>query len=108
MANLQKHRTHESLNMDSASTWVEGSMASSASTTVLEVSDYHTIHFQLSEDIYFTFANTSTDSINTPTDLYLKGGDTIYSLKIPHGVGNNVHFQIQRKTATGQVNYALG
>jgi len=108
MANLQKHRAHESLNTDSAATWVEGTMASSASTAVLDVSSYHTIHIQFEEDIYFTFANTSADSINTPTDLYLKGGDTIYSLKVPHGVGSNVHFQIQRKTTSCTVNYALG
>ena len=107
MANLQQHRAHESLNMDSAAVWVEGTMASSASTAVLDVSSYHTIHFQMSEDIYFTFANTSDDSISTGTDLYLKGGDTIYSLKIPHGLGNNVHFQIERRSVSCTLNYAL-
>ena len=107
MANLQKHRAHESLNTESAATWVEGTMSSSASAAVLDVSGYHTIHFQMSEDIYFTFANTSDDSISTGSDLYLKGGDTIYSLKIPHGLGNNVHFQIERKSVSCTLNYAL-
>ena len=107
MANLQKHRAHESLNTDSAATWVQGTMASSASAAVLDVSGYHTIHFQMPEDIYFKFVNTSEDSITTASDLYLKGGDTIYSLKIPHGLGNNVHFQIERRTVSCTLNYAL-
>ena len=108
MANLQKHRAHESLNTDSAATWVQGTMSSSASPAVLDVSGYHTIHFQFSEDLYFKFGPSSTSIIDTTVDLYLRGGDTIYSLKIPHGLGDNVHFQIQRKTASCTVNYALG
>ena len=101
MANLQNHRAHESLNADSAATWEEQSALTVSNTaSVVDVSGYHTIHLQTDNDLNFTFVNTSTDVLDTSTCLYLKGGDTIYSLKIPHGLGNNVHFQIERKTST--------
>ena len=101
MANLQKHRTHESLNTDSAATWAEQTaLTVGASASVVDVSGYHTVHLITDNDLHFTFANTSTDVLDTGTCLYLKGGDTIYSLKIPHGLGNNVHLQLERKTST--------
>ena len=49
-------------------------------------------------DFYFTFNTTGTDSdISTTQDLYLKGGDTIYSLKVPNGLGDNVYLIMERK-----------
>ena len=49
-------------------------------------------------DFYFTFNTTGTDSdISTSNDLYLKGGDTIYSLKVPRGIGNSVYLIMERK-----------
>ena len=55
------------------------------------------IHNQSDNDFYFSFQTSSTDALNTSNDLYLKGGDTIYSLKIPKGLGNSVYLQWERK-----------
>ena len=44
---------------------------------------------------------TGTDSdINTSNDLYLKGGDTIYTLKVPRGLGSAVHLIMERKESS--------
>ena len=108
MANLQKHRAHESLNMDSAAIWSESANSNSvAGTQSINVSGYHTIHFQITEDIYINFTTISTTTIDTAHALYLRGGDTIYSLKIPTGLGNTVYFQHARMTADGEVHYVL-
>ena len=99
MANLQKHRAHESLNLDSAADWqVQSVVTADTDGVAVNVSSYHTIHLQSDNDFYFTFNTTGTDSdINTSNDLYLKGGDTIYSLKIPNGLGDNVYLIMEKK-----------
>ena len=99
MANLQKHRAHESLNADSAATWEEQSaLTVSNSASVVDVSGYHTIHLQSDNDFYFTFNTTGTDSdVSTGNDLYLMGGDTIYSIKVPRGLGSSVYLIMERK-----------
>jgi hypothetical protein len=59
---------------------------------------YHTVHLQSDNDFYFTFNTTGTDSdIDTSNDLYLKGGDTLYSLKIPTGLGDTLYLIMERK-----------
>jgi len=98
MANTQKFRAHESLAIESAGDWQVQSVATvGSSASAVRVDSYHTIHLQSDEDFYFTFKTSSTDALSTSNDLYLKGGDTIYSLKIPHGLGDEVHLQWERK-----------
>jgi len=98
MANTQKFRAHESLAVDTAGDWQVQSVATvGSSTSAVRVDGYHTIHLQSDEDFYFTFKTSSTDALSTSNDLYLKGGDTIYSLKIPHGLGDEIHLQWERK-----------
>ena len=98
MANTQKFRAHESLAIESAGDWQVQSVATvGSSASAVRVDAYHTIHLQSDEDFYFTFKTSSTDALSTSNDLYLKGGDTIYSLKIPHGLGDEVHLQWERK-----------
>ena len=98
MANTQKFRAHESLSIESAGDWQVQSAATVGSTAgKVRVDGYHTIHLQSDEDFYFTFKTSSTDDLSTSNDLYLKGGDTIYSLKIPHGVGDEIYLQWERK-----------
>ena len=70
-------------------------VGSTAST--VRVDGYHTIHLQSDEDFYFTFKTSSSDALSTSNDLYLKGGDTIYSLKVPRGIGNSVYLIMERK-----------
>ena len=99
MANLQKHRSHESLNTDSAADWqVQTAVTADSDGVAVNVSSYHTIHLQSNNDFYFTFNTTGTDSdVSTANDLYLMGGDTIYSIKVPRGLGNAVYLIMERK-----------
>ena len=99
MANLQKHRAHESLNMDSSADWqVQTEVTADTDGVAVNVSSYHTIHLQSDNDFYFRFNTSGTDSvIDTDADLYLMGGDTIYSLKVPSGLGTTVYLIMERK-----------
>ncbi len=98
MANTQKFRAHESLGIDTAGDCqVQSAATVGSSASAVRVDGYHMIHLQSDEDFYFTFKTSSTDALSTSNDLYLKGGDTIYSLKIPHGLGDEVHLQWERK-----------
>ena len=101
MANLQKFRSHESDNTQSAAVWSQQTeVAVDATTDTVDVSAYHTVHLQTDEDIYFGFHSSTTDMIDVDESLYLKGGDTIYSLRVPHGLGNTVILQMREKTTT--------
>ena len=113
MANLQKFRTHESLNVSSASGF-ELQTVNSQDTSTEEasiygnLSSYHTIFLQPSEDIYFGFSNATTDMLGTSADnLYLKGGDTIYEIAIPHGVGKPVYLHTLAKSTTSAIRWVL-
>jgi len=99
MANLQKHRAHESLNLDSAADWqVQSAVTADSDGVAVNVTSYHTIHLQSDNDFYFTFNTTGTDSdVSVDNDLYLMGGDTIYSLKVPRGLGDNIYLIMERK-----------
>ena len=99
MAKLQKFRTHESLNTDSAADWqVQTAVTADSDGVAVNVTLYHTIHLQSDNDFYFTFNTTGTDSdVSTGNDLYLMGGDTIYSIKVPRGLGSSVYLIMERK-----------
>ena len=99
MANIKKFRAHESLNIESAGDWqVQSAVTVDSDGVAVDCTAYHQVHILTDKDIYFTFNITGTDSdINTSNDLYLKGGDTIYTLKIPSGLGNGVHLIMERK-----------
>jgi|TARA_R100001530_G_scaffold42415_1_gene32312 hypothetical protein len=102
MANLQKHRAHESLNAETAADWkVQSAVTVDSDGVAVNVTSYHTIHLQSDKDFYFTFNTTGTDSdISTSNDLYLMGGDTIYSLKVPRGLGDSVYLIMERKESS--------
>ena len=99
MANLQRHRAHESLNADTAADWdVQSAVTADSDGVAVDVSLYHTIHLMSDNDLYFRFNTTGTDSdISTSNDLYLMGGDTIYSLKVPRGLGESIYLIMERK-----------
>ena len=99
MANLQKYSAHESLAVDTAADWqVQTAVTADTDGVAVNVTGYHTIHLQSDNDFYFTFNTTGTDSdIDTSKDLYLKGGDTIYSLKIPTGLGDTLYLIMEKK-----------
>ena len=99
MANIKKFRAYESLNIESAGDWsVQSTVTADADGVAVNCTSHHQVHLMCDEDIYFTFNTTGTDSdINTSNDLYLKGGDTIYTLKVPRGLGDIVYLIMERK-----------
>ena len=99
MANIKKFRSYESLNIETAGGWqVQSAVAADADGVAVNCTSYHQIHLLTDNDIYFTFNLTGTDSdVNTSNDLYLKGGDTIYTLKVPKGLGNQTYLIMERK-----------
>ena len=101
MANLQRHRAHESLNMDSAADWQIQTVNSITTAESYDVSNYHTVHLMSTQDIYFEFTNSSTDALDTANTLYLMGGDTIYSLKVPRALGDSIYLWIEDKSGSG-------
>ena len=99
MANTQKFRAHESLNIESAGDWqVQSVVTVDADGEAVNVSSYHQVHLMSDNDFYFTFNTTGTDSdVSTANDLYLMGGNTFYTLKVPKGLGNAVYLIMERK-----------
>ena len=98
MANLQKFRTHEAENTQAAATWENKSTHTVSDTTTNEdVSSYHTVHLMTDNDLCFEFSSGTTDIIDTAHALYVKGGDTIYSIKVPRGLGDAVYLIMERK-----------
>ena len=102
MADIGKYRSYESLNIESAGNWqVQSAVTADSDGVAVDVTSYHQIHLLTDKDIYFTFNTTGTDSdVNTSNDLYLMGGDTIYTIKVPKGLGNVVHFIMERKESS--------
>ena len=102
MANIKKFRAHESLNIESAGDWqVQSAVTADADGVAVDCTSYHQVHLTTDNDIYFTFNTTGTDSdINTSNDLYLMGGDTIYTLKVPKGLGNTTYLIMERKESS--------
>ena len=108
MANLQKHRAHESLNISSSADFQLQTKLSTATGAEIDgdVSTYHTLIIQPSEDVYYGFSTSSTDMLGTAADnLYLVGGDTIYELAIPHGLGSTVYYHFKGKSATSVIRF---
>jgi hypothetical protein len=109
MANTQKFRAHESLGIDTAGDWqVQSAATVGSSASAVRVDGYHNIHILTDNDLYFTFKTSSTDDLSTSNDFYLMGGNTIYTLRIPHGLGEEIHIQWERKGSSDcTVRYVL-
>ncbi len=98
MANLHKYTSTEALNISYSSDFeIQSAWTIGSSEVSKDVTNYHT---EDSQDILGTVANC----------LYLKGGDTIYELAVPHGVGDSgdVYLHAIRKgssDSTGRLVY---
>ena len=105
MANLHKYTSEEALNISYSSDFeIQSAWTIGSSEVSKDVSNYHTVLLQIDEDIYYGFSEDSQDILGTVANcLYLKGGDTIYELAIPHGVGDGngkVYLHALRKTSS--------
>ena len=102
MANIKKFRAHESLNIETAGDWqVQSAVTVDSDGVAVDCTSYHQVHILTDKDIDFTVYITGTDSdVNTSNDLYLMGGDTIYTLKVPKGLGNTTYLIMERKESS--------
>ena len=109
MADLSKHSVVESLNISSSANHsVQTAQSITTSTEYnLDVTAVHSVLLQPSSDIYYGFSNSSSDMISASNSLYLAGGDTIYELNVPHGIGSSVYLHILGKGATSTVRIVL-
>ena len=68
----------------------------------IELVDIGTL--QIDEDVYYGFSDNTADMLGTSANnLYIKGGDTIYELAVPHGLGDGngkVYLHTLRKTSS--------
>ena len=105
MANLHKYTSEEALNISYSSDFkIQSAWTIEDSEVTQDVSKYHTVLLQTDEDIYYGFG-ASTDAVlgTAGNNLYLKGGDTIYELAVPHGLedGNgDIYLHALRKTSS--------
>lgn len=109
MANLSKHSVVESLNISSSA---NHSVQTAQSVTTgseynVNVTSSHSVILQPSVDVYYGFSSSASDMINTSNSLYLSGGNTIYELNIPHGIGSAVYLHLLGKGATSTVRIVL-
>ena len=111
MADLSKHSVVESLNISSSANHsVQTAQSVTTSTEYnLDVTAVHSVILQPSSDIYYGFSRSSSDMIvgSTANSLYLAGGDTIYELNVPHGIGSSVYLHLLGKGATSTVRIVL-
>ena len=103
MANLQKHRAHESLNTDTAATWdlitnVTDAPVSGGTPENIDVSGYHTLGLTPAAEIYIHFHNTSTATLVIADALKLASG--LSFIKIPQGIGNTIYFNYKAVSTT--------
>ena len=96
MANLQKHRAHESLNVDTAAEWnpVARKAISSQTHAYEDVSNASQIGVLSESDVKFRFDGLTSDTISADNDLVIPA-DTLTFIKVPQGVGSTivVHFK---------------
>ena len=105
MANLHKYTSTEALNISYASDFeVQSAWSITDSEGYKDITSYHTVMLQTDEDIYYGFSdNTNAILGTTANNIYLKGGDTIYQLAVPYGVGDGngkVYLHALRKTSS--------
>ena len=96
MANLQKHRAHESLNIDTAAGWdVQTRLTiSSGAHVTSDVSSASQICIESESEVYIRFDSLSSDTIVAANDPTIPANTLIF-LKVPKGVGDTiyVHFK---------------
>tara|TARA_R110002051_G_scaffold320059_1_gene404850 strand:+ start:43 stop:381 length:339 start_codon:yes stop_codon:yes gene_type:complete len=95
MAQLQKHRAHESLNTETAAVWdvvtnVTDANATGGAILNIDVSGYHTLGLTPAAEIYIHFHNASAVTLVIADALKLASG--LSFIKIPKGLGDTVYF----------------
>jgi hypothetical protein len=96
MANINKFRTNEAVNIEAAAEWnVQTRLTISSQAHVYSnVTGVHQIGVYSDSDVKFRFDNSTSDTISANNDLVLPS-QTLTFVKIPQGVGGTmyVHFK---------------
>jgi len=96
MANINKFRTNEAVNIEAAAEWnVQTRLTISTQAHVYSnVTGVHQIGIYSDSDVKFRFDNSTSDTISANNDLVLPS-QTLTFVKIPQGVGGTmyVHFK---------------
>ena len=102
MANLQKHRAHESLNVDTAAGWdVQTRLTiSSAAHVTSDVSSAYQICIKSESEVYFRFDSSSSDTISATNDPTIPA-NTLTFLKVPKGIGNTIYVHFKQVASAG-------
>ena len=101
MANKQRLRAHEALNVDVSAGWDVKSVVIVSTTveqTLTVAPGTDTLQVSPSGTMYFTWTENDTDAISSSNDLIIGAsnqyfGQAIYELKVPRGLDTPVfHF----------------
>jgi hypothetical protein len=102
MANLQKHRAHESLNVDTSAGWdVQTRLTISSQAHVYsDVSSSNQIGIHSDSAVKFRFDTSTSDTISANNDLVIPS-DTLTFIKVPKGVGNTMYVHFKQVASVG-------
>ena len=102
MANLQKHRAHESLNVDTAAGWdVKTRLTISSQAHVYsDVSSANQVGVHSDSAVKFRFDTLTSDTISANNDLVIPA-DTLTFIKVPKSVGATINVHFKQVTSAG-------
>ena len=102
MANIQMHRAHESLNVETAAEWnVQTRLTISSQAHVSsDVSSANQIGIYSDSDVYIRFDSSTSDTIDTDADLVIPA-ETLAFLNVPRAVGETIYVHFKQVTSAG-------
>ena len=102
MANLNMHRAHESLNVETAAEWnVQTRLTISSQAHVSsEVSSVSQIGFYSDSDVYMRFDSSSSDTISANNDMIIPGETPVF-FNVPKAIGETIYVHFKQVTSAG-------
>ena len=102
MANLNMHRAHESLNVETAAEWnVQTVLTISDQAHVSsEVSSVSQIGFYSDSDVYMRFDSSSSDTISANNDMIIPGETPVF-FNVPKAIGETIYVHFKQVTSAG-------
>ena len=102
MANIQMHRAHESLNVETAAEWdVQTRLTISSQAHVYsEVSSANQIGIYSDSDVYIRYDSSTSDTISANNDLVVPA-ETLAFLNVPKAVGETIYVHFKQVTSAG-------
>tara|TARA_R100000908_G_C3690485_1_gene105100 strand:+ start:356 stop:691 length:336 start_codon:yes stop_codon:yes gene_type:complete len=100
MANLQLHRAHESLNIETAANWNVQTRKdiSSQAHIAVNITTASQIGFYSDSDIYIRFDTSDQDTISTTNDLIIDGEGLVF-FNVPRDIGEKIFVHFKQVTS---------